>query len=85
MIWGECYLISDMAFNKLLKDEIEKYNLSGKKIYILSDSFLNLHNFSQTLPQKYKLLYTSPSSYAIGEKFQVYEYKSEKLLKKDSR
>ena len=60
----------------MLEDDIKKFNLKEKKIYILASNFMNANNFEVTMPEKYKLLYVSPPCFAIGEAFKIYEYKN---------
>ena len=80
MIWNkEKFLDRNTAhivFTKMLEDDIKKFNLKEKKIYILASNFMNANNFEVTMPEKYKLLYVSPPCFAIGEAFKIYEYKN---------
>lgn len=74
MIWYNPGVISDDMFTKLVEKRVKENNF--KNVYILVSSFFDVQHLEKTLPQKYKLIYESEPSIAIGEAFRVYKYKN---------
>lgn len=72
VIWKDRGYYSDKEFDFLIEKNIKEKKF--KHTYVIASSLLHLTQFEKVMPQKYKLIYTSPPAIATGEAFRVYKY-----------
>lgn len=71
--WTVTGFYSPYVISQLLEEEMEKQN--NKNAYILSSSLLeNFYRYDILMPDKYKLIYSSPPAIKNGEAYKIYKY-----------